>query len=103
MYILRDLIQVLKPWITDSLDLRRSDVSIFFMCNFHWLYLTSSLQTVKKRRRRETHRVHITRIIGVAAENGCFRFGRGALTEAGELSKPILEFIEGIKLAVYYI
>lgn len=55
------------------------------------------IQNVKKRRRRETERVHITRVLSVGAEHGCFHLCPSSLTREGEITKEVKDFISGIK------
>ena len=53
---------------------------------------------MKKRRRREIERVHITRVLAVAAGHGCFHLCPSALSKEGQVTQQVLNFISGIKL-----
>ena len=53
---------------------------------------------MKKRRRREIERVHITRVLAVAAGHGCFHLCPSALSKEGQVTQQVLHFIGGIKL-----
>lgn len=66
----------LQPVIHDALEQRRD---------------------VKRRKRREALKIHITRVFALAAEHGCFQHSHMARTELGQISPALQEFIEGIK------
>ena len=65
--------------------------------------MSNTIQNSKRvRRRKDQLRVQITRVLELAAENGCFKDNALCITENGSLGLIFLDFVESVKCVVVY-